>query len=487
MNRKAIILPALAAIAALSSCTGDETIAQQKTVSAQTDALMFRPNVGAATRVAKDYNNSTIDQFFLRAAGVFKAPQSATGDNSAVTNQDVEDGTTVSSFAVTLNSSNSWNLPTTYETADDWKYGLYWGDRGSTGRFTGIAPATVREGSYTVAGGNDAQGYEAATDGRAQQEDIVVAYNEGGKNEFGNGVPMVFRHVLSRIEFRGVNKDYTNGFEVKVKAIKLVNIKTASSLSLPTSPTTESAFSWSSYTPWSAPSAPKWFYSKSGQEVTLNQAAANITFGDDFYMMPQQLTKADSTTLILAPASSAATAKQYVSFLIQVKAITGSATADIQGTANKKGIIWPYKKIAANASLGTIPAAWGWSAADSWTAGKYINKASYEAVINIDKDENGAALSSATDNKFDTADFEDCTAADYAWAAVPLGETWQPGKKYIYTLNYSSSGVGLVDPEDGVLARGGQNIMDDGPLKLWFTVSVVDWEEVTETKNLDED
>lgn len=54
------------------------------------------------------------------------------------------------------------------------------------------------------------------------------------------------------------------------------------------------------------------------------------------------------------------------------------------------------------------------------------------------------------------------------WAAIPISTNWQPGKKYIYTLDLTS-GAGFVDPEN---PDPGTPVLG-GPIK--FTVDVVDW------------
>lgn len=55
------------------------------------------------------------------------------------------------------------------------------------------------------------------------------------------------------------------------------------------------------------------------------------------------------------------------------------------------------------------------------------------------------------------------------WAAIPVGTNWEPGKKYVYTLNFLN-GAGYVDPEDpdipGIPIFGGP---------ITFSVNVEDW------------
>lgn len=59
---------------------------------------------------------------------------------------------------------------------------------------------------------------------------------------------------------------------------------------------------------------------------------------------------------------------------------------------------------------------------------------------------------------------------EYAWASIPLSGTWEQGKKYIYTLDFTV-GAGNVDPDD---PNPGNPVLGK-PLK--FTVNVLDWNE----------
>lgn len=48
------------------------------------------------------------------------------------------------------------------------------------------------------------------------------------------------------------------------------------------------------------------------------------------------------------------------------------------------------------------------------------------------------------------------TAGEYAWVAYPIGFVWEPGYKYIYTLDFTE-GAGFVDPENN------EEVDDDDP------------------------
>lgn len=56
----------------------------------------------------------------------------------------------------------------------------------------------------------------------------------------------------------------------------------------------------------------------------------------------------------------------------------------------------------------------------------------------------------------------------YAWASIPLSATWEAGKKYVYTLDFTK-GAGFVDPDD---PTPGQPVLG-GDIKL--KVNVLPW------------
>ena len=75
---------------------------------------------------------------------------------------------------------------------------------------------------------------------------------------------------------------------------------------------------------------------------------------------------------------------------------------------------------------------------------------------------------------------------DYDWAAVPINTNWEAGKKYVYTLDFTS-GAGKVDPEKEDPSdptdpfKPGDDILGNNAIK--FTVQVTEW--VEETKDVD--
>lgn len=73
--------------------------------------------------------------------------------------------------------------------------------------------------------------------------------------------------------------------------------------------------------------------------------------------------------------------------------------------------------------------------------------------------------------------YPSAAVGEYDWAAVAVGTTWEAGKKYVYTLDFSN-GAGQVDPEKPEPTdpedpfKPGEDILG-GPIK--FTVTVEDW------------
>ena len=56
----------------------------------------------------------------------------------------------------------------------------------------------------------------------------------------------------------------------------------------------------------------------------------------------------------------------------------------------------------------------------------------------------------------------------YAWASIPLSTTWEAGKKYIYTLDFTN-GAGYIDPDD---PNPGKPVLGEA---IKFTVTVNPW------------
>ncbi|MDE5848733.1 MAG: fimbrillin family protein [Muribaculaceae bacterium] len=85
-------------------------------------------------------------------------------------------------------------------------------------------------------------------------------------------------------------------------------------------------------------------------------------------------------------------------------------------------------------------------------------------LVNITRTDNGIQIYPFANE----SEFTHKPVREYGWASIPLSGTWEQGKKYIYTLDFSN-GAGVIDPDD---PYPGEKIIG-GPIK--FTVKVNNW------------
>lgn len=67
---------------------------------------------------------------------------------------------------------------------------------------------------------------------------------------------------------------------------------------------------------------------------------------------------------------------------------------------------------------------------------------------------------------------------EYGWTSIPLSGTWEQGKKYIYTLDFTDGG-GNIDPDD---PNPGDQILGKN---IKFTVKVNDWVDANNTISME--
>ena len=212
----------------------------------------------------------------------------------------------------------------------------------------------------------------------------------------------------------------TSAVTIKVKGTRMVNVISKGTLSFPTV-ATNGSFSWDDYTPWALGTSTSTYADDSYAANPVElEESSAKIIGNAQYLLPQQLTAATYTS---------------------------------EGTEN-------------------------------WTTDVTGNAIAF--LIQV-KDAADVAIYPALQS----------TGNEYAWAYVPVDTDWQPGKKYIYTINFAKDAYGKVDPnqeggtddptDDDDPATddpgAGEEIVDD-PLKLTFTVTVEDWTEMEEAKNL---
>lgn len=388
--KKLLFLVPLAAVA-LASCSNDEQISRA-TVS-DTQELTLRPIVGNTTRaVITDANFTSFTVKATPTTGVFWEPAS-----SGETTQENHGAEHYSLTAVVAKgTSGKWDM------IGGKKY--YWSSKNAAANFVGYNQA---EGSVTI------------DEPINNQTDILVAYNSGTASEFANGVPMLFRHVLSQIVIKADNKD-ADVRQIKVAGVRLHNINSQATLTHPGVKTTAGDFDWATtaYTPWGDASLQrKYTYYKAAlggtnsdevqDAITLNASAQEITFDGPALLLPQTVAAATDLT------NETAGNKAYFDILVQVQNLESGVEA---------------------AKVAIFPTA-----------------------------------TTAADQK-------------YAWVAVPVDIAWKPGYKYTYVLHFSKDGIGKVSPDGGEGGENptdpGTEIVDN-PVPLYFTVTIDEWNDAS--------
>ena len=429
---KKLLLLAPIAVLALASCSNDEQIAQSPALNAQ--EVTFRPVVNGTTRTI--ITDANFEGFHVIADIVDKTkyafwPEQLSGSGYVAPTEAAHGGElTTLNFDVTK-TDGKW------QTMDGKKW--YWSSKNAEAEFKAY----------------NASGTIAVPEAVSSQTDVLVAYNKGVASSFDNGVPLLFRHVLSQIVIKADNKD-ADIRQIKVAGVRIHNIGVTNSLTLPTYPTTADKFKWYSaeagadntnaYKPWASEPASKtekYVYYKgntapsngnvaAGDAIILNASAQEITFNGAVLALPQSNAAADLTASNITGS--------YIEVLVQVQDLT-ITPADADYAAHTAKAIFPKINTTEGTALGTSP----------------------------------------NDQKIDNQKF--------AWVAVPVDIAWNPGYKYTYVLHFSENGIGKSspdtdggDPDPGT--EPGEEIVDN-PVPLYFTVTIDEWNDVANTeKNL---
>ena len=535
--KKLLYLLPVAAVA-MASCTNDDNALVQKidevavTTPAEElngDQLIMRPAVqGASTRYDADayYPTTTaLKEFHIDITGDFRKTKEETTEATNL----------VTAFHEDLVSSNDVKLTWKDGDANDQLY--YWNSRTTVATFSAYAPTDFDFTSHTV------------SLKRSEQKDPIIAYNEGTKAQFKNGVPLYFRHMMSQVMVKATNKDYEN-VDINVRAIRLANIASTGTPQK-VAVSTIDGFTWDKaggVWPWGVTlSNPLQYNSfKDGDQpsnygdseiksddgnnsgVQLAQNALDITFGDPFYLLPQQLSNAvvsptpnsdtkgtgvgqyaddDSKPTELAPwaAKYRFASGNALELLIQVKDKKGTPIAPVYQSGYTNVTSIPVEGNTFDLASSNLTQA----AVNVLTNGVYFIKeagnhySALDATIfdNHNFNTETLKLEDLLTNAVGSSDqklYSSNATQGYMWVYVPLDTNWEPGKKYIYTLNFAEDAYGLVSPAQA--AGGTWDPMDttpgedsaedvekvsdpgepviDNDVQLTFTVQVTDWEEV---------
>lgn len=239
-------------------------------------------------------------------------------------------------------------------------------------------------------------------------EDIVLGHATGTNADIA-GLPLTFNHALSSVEVWAKN---TNpNYQYEIASVKLARIKGAGTRSI------ENGVAWNV------------------DETVITDYAPDIDFNIKYYEVN--------------PDNGSHTHK---SFGLDYDHNSTACLSDPNLYMSTQVVGAPMGKL--YGSLMVLPQTltpWDKTAADK--------EGAYLAVkLNICTPLGGRVYPVTDFWKFEKK---------YAWVAVPLSGTWEPGKRYVYTLDFTD-GAGYSDPEK----PNPQPVLGN---RMKFTVTVSDW------------
>ena len=297
MKRFFYFLPVAALALASCSNNDDNAIVKGGDEIAQAlapDALQLFPVVSnATTRAFEELTNDKFVEFKINVSGTDAFVTGVTDETPQGNAKTIANGTTVKK------ESGKWSI-----MENDEKVSIWWKNKNAKSSFT----------AYNQAAGS------FSTTNQDNVKDVMVAaapLKSGG--DYKNGVPLTFRHTLSQVVVKAYNAAADNGITIKVKAARLRNIGSTSTLSLPSagSDTSESL----GYNPWSAPSETSDFNNFDATAEATTLSTATVAVLNTQVMIPQ--------TLACTSDQFASGEGAYLSLLINVKDATGDNTVQI--------------------------------------------------------------------------------------------------------------------------------------------------------------
>ena len=301
---KKLGLLVLSSAAMFAACTSETEV---QNVSPK-DAISFNTTLKGVTKAV--YTNETFDKFKVVALG-------GTSDENFI-----DDVVKVSASKWVTNSTHKWPTDKTKKLS-----------------FFAYAPSDLIQ-DVSTAITDASQKLEDFTPQKylTDQQDIVTAFNKGSKEGNSNGVNLKFRHALTQIEILATNEDVR--YKVEVLGSKLVRVKSKGTMTFPTD--ANSAASWSVDN-----NETKSFGDKLPASITLNATPQRVmTDGNNWMMLPQQLTEWDK-----------ATNGAYIAVLLRISKADGTA-------------IYPTKKngnVSANFAYAAIPISTNWVLGHKYT------------------------------------------------------------------------------------------------------------------------
>lgn len=476
MKKSLFILPITAL--AFAACSSEDVVTNiQQQSEANGNELTIMPVVQGATR-ATSVTTNTLAAFKVNINGLFQKGET---DPTPWGSSEIQTVT---------KTNGKW--------AFDGDVHYWWSNKTDNAKFTAWAPTTIAAASGTYQVENTV----------ADQEDVLVAYNEGTREDFEDGVPLNFQHVLSQIVFQAKNSS-TSDISVKIAAVQLNNVANSGTLKA-IDVKTESTFDWTTYTPWSSVGGSDDYANGTATSVSPTSTLMTLTASNSqliapLLLMPQTLT--GTADALKAEEATALADVPYLSLLIQVQTTAKVGYQDKDGYFYKNSVdANGDNKIAFTTKRDGTSTGVDDNTNDSYTAAEYAALKAGTVPAYTDGSDGVTTRFQIQDDGWTASDviFTDYQTlypkvgystknAYYANVGVALNQTWDPGKKYTYTLNFSKDGIGksIADqPSDastvgdnfpygkdfvsGEDQKPGTDIVDN-PVELFFTVTVDSW------------
>ncbi len=286
-------------------------------------------------------------------------------------------------------------------------------------------------------------------DGGANHKDLVVAYTDAHRTgTSGMRVPLTFHHALSQIAVR-IKKG--NGFEtgrkVRVKGAWIMNVHSTGNLEFDLK----------------APNNMRWSTSTPAKYGRLQANGTALGEGDGLSIISNDEGGGNSTLMVLP--------QRFIKYQFPNSSSTVVDDVDLKDVPNYNNA-GTYILILCRVETEHFFPLDG----TEITAVGEIDGGHVHQLFPVVKDASGQLV-------------YDQNA--YGYSCVPIEGNWEPGKKYIYTLEFcgKNSGAGVYPPDDlpDDLPKGEDRPGDKKPgdpvldSPITFKVEVSDWSEQTET------
>ena len=316
MNKTILATLAVAAVAGLSACTQTSVVTPANQGAADREGISFRPFAGASVRAAEfDRDAMKMDGFTVAA---FR------NDNGAMffgkENVKPADATKLEDF---------WDIQDKEYQWPNFKLDFY-------------AYANVDEADNVTLTGGDTGKKEMtlATDAKvADQEDIIVAYNYGTRDDHEtSGVPMKFKHILSQVAVQAKDsKASDHQYTIEVAGVKLGRIASEGKFTYPaknsyTAFGTDKAFASSLIT--LTDNKVSSFFAGAATVATLNATtpvSLMNTSNGNFMIIPQDTEAWNQEATYGGGTAGTDNGKMYLGVRVRIKSKAGAAIYPVDG------------------------------------------------------------------------------------------------------------------------------------------------------------